>query len=676
MKFKTLISILIFLIPKSGIAQISSEQQRILKYWYYRERLKTQFVMGLGQGDGESMPFEERNNATFVPGTQKVHNSDATIALSYYIIVLALEYELLQKNSQDKWKTELELFYAIDAINRVDRNAEGYYGKSPKLDGYYIRDDVCMGCDFRTPQSPNSIATANCNKLNARSVNSNISKITTSGEYCSGSIPHQGKNDSYEGNFTSMDQNIHLYLAMHIIIKRFSSLDITELPSPYNTLRFSDNNSNTNFAEAAKEIMIRLIDYMHKKSDDNGYAKWIIRDPDGHKIHLNWGGDAWLMAPGFSGAVKKDCGHNNPTLFKKIVDSQWHVALAAHLEVFKHPWYFYRFSDGLKFMNLMTANGPGNYYGTYSYVIRSNHYSGNYKSSFFKFPMIQVPLLNKLLYNIPDMHSKDYYRDLLDEAPCFGPYNYSDNCNSVLYPSTNWSTNSLIIHPESRGKCNPGFPGDYNGLDYMLLFNLFYLTRSEPEKLYFDDLYNHHVISDFPTGVYYGSQGDPADIISHNTITANNHIALNGDVEYRAGTSIELTTNFTVDANARFYAHIDDVACIGNADEFERQSLQNVNSVKNDISKGKINPVAFDAEIFPVPFNDNFNLRIGIETKSKINATLTEMNGKLIRTLFDATLDQRDIFLSFPTSDLKRGFYLVTLTVNGVSKTFKLIKSN
>ncbi|HRH62620.1 MAG TPA: hypothetical protein PLI68_04760 [Bacteroidia bacterium] len=122
-------------------AQISGEQQRILKYWYYRERLKTQFVMGIGQGDGESMPFEERYNATYFPSfEEKVHNSDATINLAYYIIVLALEYELLQKNSQDTWQTELELFYAIDAINRVDRNAEGYYGKSPKLDGYYIRD--------------------------------------------------------------------------------------------------------------------------------------------------------------------------------------------------------------------------------------------------------------------------------------------------------------------------------------------------------------------------------------------------------------------------------------------------------------------------------------------------------------------------------------------------------
>lgn len=416
---------------------------------------------------------------------------------------------------------------------------------------------------------------------------------------------------------------------------------------------------------------------MHKPNKLSTVGHWDIKDPDGSRIHNDWGGNAWFLSPGFSGAVKKDCSHENPSLFMKTFDSQWHIALLAHLAMFTSPWYFYRYSDGLKFMNLMTVNGPGKYYGVSKYVIYSNQYSGRYNSSLHKYPMIQIPLINKLLYNIPDMHTKDYYRDLLDEAPCFGPYNYSDKCNSVLYPSTNWSSSSLIIHPENRGNCDPGsFIGDYNGLDYMLLFNLFYLTRSEPEKLYFNDLYNHHVISDFPTGVYYGSQGDPADIISHNTITADNHIALNGDVEYRAGTSIELTTNFTVDANARFYAHIDDVACVGIANEFERQNLQSVNSIKNEIIKSKLNPVAFDAEIFPVPFNDNFNLRIGISTISNIQATLTEMNGKLIRTLFDATLDQKDIFLSFPTSDLKRGFYLVTLTVNGVSKTFKLIKSN
>lgn len=674
-----LLVMLVCFFSKYNYAQISGEQQRILKYWYYRERLKTQFLMGIGQGEGESMPFEERRNQTYDATIQSlVHNSDATINLAYYIIVLALEYELLQKNSQDTWKTELELFYAIDAINRVDRNAEGYYGQSPKLDGYYIRDDVCIGCDFRSYQSPqmNAIAAANCAKLNARSLNSNITWIKTSGEFCSGPIPHQGKKDSYEGNFTSVDQNIHLYMAMHFIINRFSNLDVSDLPSQYSSLTFSDNNSNTNFASAAKEIMIRLIDKMHTKTKGSSYPNWNIKDPDGHNIINYWGGNAFLFAPGFSLAVKKDCGYNNPTLFLQAVDWQWHIAKLVHKAVFLSPWYFFFASDGLKFLNLMTMNGPGTYYGTTSYPFYSNLYSGSYKNNWLKYPMIQIPLINKLLYNVPDIRSKDYYRDLLNEAPCFGPYNYSKNCNPVYYPNYNWSTKSLIIHPESRGDCAPGEIGDYNGLDYMLLFNLFYLTRQEPEKLYFNNLFDHHVISDFPTSVGYGSQGDPADIISHNTITADNHIKLSADVEYRAGKSIDLTTNFIVDPQAQFYAHIDDVACIGDGDEFERQSLPILNNKKDEIAKSKTVPNFFEAEVFPIPFNDNFNIRIGLDMASNIKATLNEMSGKLIRPLFDSDVDQKDIYLSFSTSDLPKGFYFVTINANGNCKTFKLIKSH
>jgi hypothetical protein len=57
MKTKKIAFLCLLIICNSFVkAQISSDQQRILKYWYYREKLKTKFIVGIGSGRGESMP--------------------------------------------------------------------------------------------------------------------------------------------------------------------------------------------------------------------------------------------------------------------------------------------------------------------------------------------------------------------------------------------------------------------------------------------------------------------------------------------------------------------------------------------------------------------------------------------------------------------------------------------
>ena len=56
---------------------------------------------------------------------------------------------------------------------------------------------------------------------------------------------------------------------------------------------------------------------------------------------------------------------------------------------------------------------------------------------------------------------------MLDSAPDDGP---CSECGT-------WSATNLLVWPENAGKERPG--EEYNGLDYMLLHNLYYLLEQE-----------------------------------------------------------------------------------------------------------------------------------------------------------------------------------------------------
>lgn len=75
---------------------------------------------------------------------------DATISLGYYFIVLSTEYSLLGTSGQDLSNTLIELYYALNALNRLDQFAEGYLDQtgvlnSSDLNGFLLRDDIPSG---------------------------------------------------------------------------------------------------------------------------------------------------------------------------------------------------------------------------------------------------------------------------------------------------------------------------------------------------------------------------------------------------------------------------------------------------------------------------------------------------------------------------------------------------
>jgi len=78
----------------------------------------------------------------------------------------------------------------------------------------------------------------------------------------------------------------------------------------------------------------------------------------------------------------------------------------------------------------------------------------------------------------PKMLDKEhpYYRHLLDIAPPEGPYNFGQNSDRMAVPE--WSSINRFVWPQrlSEGTTNPYLLGEYNGLDYLLLYNLYCLV--------------------------------------------------------------------------------------------------------------------------------------------------------------------------------------------------------
>ncbi|MEI8135974.1 MAG: hypothetical protein WCH21_01470 [Bacteroidota bacterium] len=118
------------------------------KYWFYKTRFNSDFVK-IGTGNGESIPFNQRGfdggtHQTFQIG-QDLRSGDASVQLGCYLSVLATEYRLLKNNGQDLTKIKHEIFYALNAINRLDYNAEYIFSdgnQSGNLNGFFIRDDI------------------------------------------------------------------------------------------------------------------------------------------------------------------------------------------------------------------------------------------------------------------------------------------------------------------------------------------------------------------------------------------------------------------------------------------------------------------------------------------------------------------------------------------------------
>ncbi len=117
-----------------------------------RERFRRYFI-SIGKEDGQGIPASKKQKNAI--GGDRCGNvyplsagtmswGDATGYISDYLCTLATEYALLTQEGKDTKATLNELYYAINAIDRLDGVAENTFNPSKPIDynGFFLRDDV------------------------------------------------------------------------------------------------------------------------------------------------------------------------------------------------------------------------------------------------------------------------------------------------------------------------------------------------------------------------------------------------------------------------------------------------------------------------------------------------------------------------------------------------------
>jgi hypothetical protein len=532
MKTRLLIfAVLILCSLQPLFSQEETYRQNLEKYWYYRERLKNDFIYYTGNADipGSHQPAE--NRTYYGNGSDYIVFADGTYELGYYIGMLALEFKLLKDNGQDTSETELELNFALSAYDRLDRNAEPCFNNSnPDWNGFFLRDDMPKDDD----------------RLNYFNVN-NIK---------SGFIL---ESDEDEVAVISQDQAIGLFFGLTMV-----------------------HNFVPEFEQRSVEMASAIIARMHKKEDFLFWdIEWwkIVNPVNGETVPIGGGvGDlfslCWAEAEA-AGRITEEDEHISYSEWLATKEA-WNAAQNNIMPFINGDEIFYFYDLGGLFF--ATPGIPGlmfwgyiplpefnaNLIATLSTLV--NESGGQYDNLYewlmwfndqtlkhFGMPedvgvFPHLPLIAKLLYGYDgtELVEASFYKShFFDTAPDCGAFHYFTGSeeNPIEHVSDSpWHTMSLFFPWHNSGKGDEG--GYYPMVDYMLI-NDAYLCD------YYDDPKPYLLISEdnYPN--------DPVSVSVPRRIDAINQIYSNAEVTNVAGSEIHLLPGFHAFNGCNYYASID-----------------------------------------------------------------------------------------------------------------------
>jgi len=261
---------LLFLTTSYCLGQTTAEN--LEKYWHYKDRLigtgNECGFLDIGMGRGMSLAASERypsancasdyylkkKDCSLSKGSGRIHWGDASLYHGLYMAILALEYANLEQAQQATNAVAEELWYALEAFERLDSMAEVVLGLPGKKDGFFIRDDIAGDFYIKKGVPYNRRFANRKERYN-----------------CMSSAFSCGEPSAESGTFISQDQVIGLFLGFAMIQqlipdKRYKN----KLPT---------------FGEKARLNVHRITSYMMREN-------WKLRTPDGSPIPDKWGGNA------------------------------------------------------------------------------------------------------------------------------------------------------------------------------------------------------------------------------------------------------------------------------------------------------------------------------------------------------------------------------------------------
>lgn len=439
----------------SGFAQ--SEEQEMMnleKYWNYRDRLTNYFVKA-GSAIGESVVAYARNlnrqdKKGFTVG-------DQTIDLAWYIGILATEYQLLTQNQQNSSATLKELYYALLAFDRLDRceTSPPWNLKKDTLDGFFHRYDTELERD------PQLFSVMGRNEdLSSRDVwGTRPPGVPT---FISGYDNGWGEPNYYNAS-ASQDQVMHLFMGFSLVYKCLPDSNLTFYDNHIRRIAF-------NFNRKAKEDIDRILGSFLKSNH------WILKDPLGENVER--GQNALMYAFPLAIIGQKING--------QYYDDYWSQSYFA-----KKMWDLSRVpnwvNDYNSSMALILAALTDSWvdYTPFGKINNTGFYIAKCGQPWNRetFYLLLYQFINS---KTTKWYDKEKVQNQLNIAPFNGPYFWSQD--SVEFkccglqagkPQGGWAYPNKFrgTKKEQEGQGRHPIIGNFSGIDYLLLYNLYQLKE-------------------------------------------------------------------------------------------------------------------------------------------------------------------------------------------------------
>lgn len=759
MKKYILLYLVLLLFLDSSICQ--DDHFNTQKYWNLRKRLNEKFV-SVGLEHGQSLVAQNvHTGAQCCTGNHHygMIGGDILLNQGWYIAVLATEFHLLRVHNLSTKKTEEELYYALKAVDRLDHYAEdlsnyffdytwnenqgryeafinpetsnlldeipesynvpwqnnGYYADN--LNGFLIRDDIPPGF---------------YNRFNGIYTQSNF---TCAVDHFTRSIPETDDEIIRISSCDEMsqDQLIHLLMGLKFVV---SYVDPFLEVDGYNLVENATKQAYRLFMQYFwNEHAIINLDY---NIINPATQRQVLRGPTSINYIYPIAETVKSIIyqyPGFYLSLQQNAAFNVAFALAATYHPFWYAPYLS-------DWWALTQSIGPKpnasmnlHMALCLAAISNSWYTAPIDVSRLKMYG--YGSMNNQQKEIYY-LMSRALYNLPTINnyfSVSDIKSVLNGMCCEGPYRFhKDEENKYDYDQCNgrWNRNnsayeySYLFHPEGVEFFTDG---EFPGLDYMLMHNLFYIIHNDEIDTQFENYKDMHVKFQYPRfddhflgythsqvvtngnddntyqnfenygndWVYpvIGSHSNPIFFRAFDEIRFSNVVKWNGNLTAQAGKALIWDIpGFEVEPGGFFEAYIQPVQC-NTINGFHRLSLNDSNYYLNEklikesnFIRGKENPTANiisdntlimksneiyqNLNVYPIPTANLLNIEIPPNNKGLINIAIFDLQGK---NCYSKALKQfNESKITIDISDLSEGMYIIQLNTELKSYQSKIQK--
>lgn len=550
---------------------VRSGYMNLEKYWWYRYRLVNDFLK-IGPNCGESIPAQRRDSSNY-GHLSRLEWGDATIDLGNYISVLATERALLRNHSMDPYRTNLELYYALNAYDRLDRNSDAYCydidatfpcnTQGGVSDGFFIRDDV---------------------------------PFHTFGENVSWGVPNQNSHWNRPGIMKHITQRDSWVDGSFMDKVNAPALGLTASWT-HSVRRMPTEESADQTTQLAMGFALahRLA---RRSSSDTlfGHPVYLGRDAYNHFYRMvdHIGSTSWLIKnPVTSSCVygifpnKPTCSNGGAFYYGQAYGASQFLAYtmpgtAVGNAALQAAWWGTQHIAGHK---------DANFFSTLAALTRSSWGKRTWKK-LQRFSLANwecsphIPYLYRVITGAGEAFRIKETIDKLDAAPGCGIHNYYGDFSNESNPYSgtyehnssvgwHWSGTNLLHEWYHRSDPMPGgwkptaYYRDHNGLDYMALFNLFTL-QCTPDGIYTTSYFNSYYKRNFnmavPTTKFYpgivtnpiGGTDLKLRLNFLEYVSLINKINDGGNLTVRGAKVVDLLPGFETIGDAHFLAYVKD----------------------------------------------------------------------------------------------------------------------